>query len=281
MQLASPGVGYGVLESPVDSGNVYKHPFKRARTTGTYLAAATIGTDADRALIRDEVDRAHALVRSTPSSPVSYNAFDPRLQLWVAACLYRYYSTSTSSCTAHSTTTPPTRSTRTPRSWAPHCRSAKTCGRPTGPHSTSSGSARSTTFDRPAGARTPATALRRWRSCPAPLRLLAGPIQPVRDRGFPAARVPLADAAVVDRRSATQVRMVVDGAAARRPGDSPGRLDPRLRALSVGHAGPSAPRKASRLTACRSSLDCPARQRTVVSISTIVAFAHCRVDDHR
>ena len=28
MQLASPGVGYGVLESPVDSGNVYQHPFK-------------------------------------------------------------------------------------------------------------------------------------------------------------------------------------------------------------------------------------------------------------
>ncbi len=91
MQLASPGVGYGVLESPVDSGNVYKHPFKRARTTGTYLAAATIGTDADRALIRSEVDRVHALVRSKSSSPVSYNAFDPRLQLWVAACLYRYY----------------------------------------------------------------------------------------------------------------------------------------------------------------------------------------------
>jgi uncharacterized protein (DUF2236 family) len=91
MQLAAPGVGYGVLESPVDSGNVYKHPFKRARTTGTYLAAATIGTDADRAVIRAEVDRVHALVRSNPSSPVSYNAFDPKLQLWVAACLYRYY----------------------------------------------------------------------------------------------------------------------------------------------------------------------------------------------
>ena len=91
MQLSSPSVGYGVVESPVDSGNVYKHPFKRARTTGTYLAAATLGTDADRALIRDEVDRVHALVRSTASSPVSYNAFDPKLQLWVAACLYRYY----------------------------------------------------------------------------------------------------------------------------------------------------------------------------------------------
>jgi uncharacterized protein (DUF2236 family) len=91
MQLSLPAVGYGVLESPVHSGNVYKHPFKRARTTGTYLAAATLGTDADRALIRDEVDRVHALVRSKPSSPVSYNGFDPKLQLWVAACLYRYY----------------------------------------------------------------------------------------------------------------------------------------------------------------------------------------------
>jgi uncharacterized protein (DUF2236 family) len=91
MQLASPAVGYGVLESPVDSGNVYKHPFKRARTTGTYLAAATIGSEADRALIRSEVDRVHAQVRSSSSSPLSYNAFDPRLQLWVAACLYRYY----------------------------------------------------------------------------------------------------------------------------------------------------------------------------------------------
>ncbi len=91
MQLSLPGVGYGVLESPVDSGNVYKHPVKRARTTGTYLAAATVGTDADRELIRTAVDTAHRQVRSSPSSPVSYNAFDPRLQLWVAACLYRYF----------------------------------------------------------------------------------------------------------------------------------------------------------------------------------------------
>jgi uncharacterized protein (DUF2236 family) len=91
MQLSLPGVGYGVLESPVDSGNVYKHPFKRARTTGTYLAVATIGTESDRDLIRAAVDTAHRQVRSTPSSPTSYNAFDPALQLWVAACLYRYF----------------------------------------------------------------------------------------------------------------------------------------------------------------------------------------------
>src|SRR5947209_2433339 len=91
MQLSLPGVGYGVLESPVDSGNVYKHPFQRARTPGTYLAVATIGTESDRALIRDAVDVAHRQVRSTSSSPVAYNAFDPKLQLWVASCLYRYF----------------------------------------------------------------------------------------------------------------------------------------------------------------------------------------------
>ena len=90
MQLSAPGVGYGVLESPVDSGNVYKHPFKRARTTGTYLAVATIGTDADRRLIRAAVDTAHRQVHST-ARPVSYRAMDPKLRLWVAACLYRYY----------------------------------------------------------------------------------------------------------------------------------------------------------------------------------------------
>jgi uncharacterized protein (DUF2236 family) len=91
MQLSLPGVGYGVQESRVDSGNVYKHPFKRARTTGTYLAAATIGTQQDRDLIRAAIDAPHRQVRSAPSSPVAYNAFDPRLQLWVAACLYRYF----------------------------------------------------------------------------------------------------------------------------------------------------------------------------------------------
>jgi uncharacterized protein (DUF2236 family) len=35
------------------------------------------------------VNRAHAEVYSTPASPVEYNAFDPDLQLWVAACLYK------------------------------------------------------------------------------------------------------------------------------------------------------------------------------------------------
>jgi uncharacterized protein (DUF2236 family) len=89
MQLARPGVGYGVLESRVHSGRVDLHPIKRARTTFTYLAVATGGSDAQKAAFRKAVNHAHADVYSTPESPVEYNAFDPDLQLWVAACLYK------------------------------------------------------------------------------------------------------------------------------------------------------------------------------------------------
>ena len=89
MQLARPGVGYGVLESRVESGRVDRHPIKRARTTFTYLAVAMAGSAAQKAAFRRAVNRAHAEVYSTAESPVEYNAFDPELQLWVAACLYK------------------------------------------------------------------------------------------------------------------------------------------------------------------------------------------------
>ncbi|MFZ2172529.1 MAG: oxygenase MpaB family protein [Rhodococcus sp. (in: high G+C Gram-positive bacteria)] len=89
MQLAHPGVGYGVYESKVESGQLFRHPIKRSRTTLTYLVVAARGTDEEKALFRKGVNRAHAKVRSTPDSPVQYNAFDPELQLWVAACIYR------------------------------------------------------------------------------------------------------------------------------------------------------------------------------------------------
>ncbi|WP_406691040.1 oxygenase MpaB family protein [Saccharopolyspora sp. ID03-671] len=89
MQLSRPGVGHGVVESRVDSGNLFKRPVKRTRTTITYLAVALQGTDEERAAFRRAVNRQHARVRSTERSPVSYNAFDPELQLWVAACLYK------------------------------------------------------------------------------------------------------------------------------------------------------------------------------------------------
>jgi uncharacterized protein (DUF2236 family) len=89
MQLSRPEVGYGVIESRVESGSVVRHPVKRSRTTFTYLAVALLGDEADRRVFCEAVNRQHAQVHSTPSSPVPYNAFDPSLQLWVAACLYR------------------------------------------------------------------------------------------------------------------------------------------------------------------------------------------------
>jgi uncharacterized protein (DUF2236 family) len=89
MQLARPGVGYGVLESRVESGRVDLHPIKRARTTFTYLAVAADGSDEQKAAFRRAVNRAHAQVYSTKESPVFYNAFDPELQMWVGACIYK------------------------------------------------------------------------------------------------------------------------------------------------------------------------------------------------
>jgi uncharacterized protein (DUF2236 family) len=87
MQLAHPGVAYGVMESRVDSGNLHKHPIKRARTTMTYIAVALAGSAQDRRIYREAVNASHVHVRSTAESPVRYNAFDPQLQLWVASCL--------------------------------------------------------------------------------------------------------------------------------------------------------------------------------------------------
>ncbi|OAK55540.1 oxygenase MpaB family protein [Rhodococcoides kyotonense] len=89
MQLAHPSVGYGVVESRVESGQINRHPMKRTRTTLSYLAVAGMADDDVKTAYRRATDRSHAAVRSTADSPVKYNAFDPKLQLWVAACLYR------------------------------------------------------------------------------------------------------------------------------------------------------------------------------------------------
>lgn len=89
MQLARPGVGYGVLESRVETGRADLHPFRRARTTAAYLAVVALGSDADKETYRKAIDERHRQVRSAARSPVKYHALDPELQLWVAACLYK------------------------------------------------------------------------------------------------------------------------------------------------------------------------------------------------
>jgi uncharacterized protein (DUF2236 family) len=79
------------VESRVESGALMEHPWKRLRTTAQYMAVAVLGTDEERAAYRDAVNVVHRQVRSTANSPVSYNAFDRNLQLWVAACLFVFY----------------------------------------------------------------------------------------------------------------------------------------------------------------------------------------------
>src|SRR3954471_19632915 len=93
MQLALLPVGRGVAESTVDSGRVDLHPYKRQRTTGQYLIVALLGSDAEREAMRDEVNRQHSgVVRKEGEADVPYSAFDPKLQLWVAACIYVGFS---------------------------------------------------------------------------------------------------------------------------------------------------------------------------------------------
>src|SRR3954465_15129573 len=93
MQLALLPVGRGVAESTVDSGRVDKHPYKRQRTTGQYLIVAMLGTEAERRTMCTEVGRQHSqVVRKEGEADVPYSAFDPKLQLWVAACIYVGFS---------------------------------------------------------------------------------------------------------------------------------------------------------------------------------------------
>jgi uncharacterized protein (DUF2236 family) len=89
MQLAQLPVGRGVAESRVDSGSLYKHPIKRARTTFGYVMVAIYGSDDERAALGAAVTEVHRSVRSRRGDPVRYTALDPKLQLWVAACIYR------------------------------------------------------------------------------------------------------------------------------------------------------------------------------------------------
>ncbi|MBL1076093.1 DUF2236 domain-containing protein [Nocardia sp. 2] len=88
MQLSLTPVAYGVMESEVHSGSVMVRPIKRLRTTLTYIAVALMGDEEDRVAYREAVNISHRTIRTKPGSPVKYNAFDPNLQLWVAACIY-------------------------------------------------------------------------------------------------------------------------------------------------------------------------------------------------
>lgn len=79
-QMMHPGVGAGVAEHSV----TLIQPLSRLRSTMDYIYVVVLGSDVERARIAEKVNRAHVPVRSE-----NYNAFDPQLQLWVAATLYK------------------------------------------------------------------------------------------------------------------------------------------------------------------------------------------------
>ncbi|MGI9207765.1 MAG: oxygenase MpaB family protein [Rhodococcus sp. (in: high G+C Gram-positive bacteria)] len=80
LQLAERGVGHGVAEH----STTLQRPLDRLRTTMTYVYAVTLGSPEEKQQIVRMVNKAHVPVHSE-----TYTAFDPELQLWVAATLYR------------------------------------------------------------------------------------------------------------------------------------------------------------------------------------------------
>lgn len=86
LQIAHPSVGRGVVEH----SDFAERLMDRFDGTMLYLTATMFGSEAELAAMRRIVNRAHAPVRGENSADGSaYNAFDPELQLWVAATLYQ------------------------------------------------------------------------------------------------------------------------------------------------------------------------------------------------
>jgi uncharacterized protein (DUF2236 family) len=88
LQIADPSVARGVAEH----SDFASRPLDRLEGTLGYVYAVVFGTPADVARARRIVGRAHARVRSSrpaaDGSAPAYSAYDPDLQLWVAATLY-------------------------------------------------------------------------------------------------------------------------------------------------------------------------------------------------
>lgn len=85
LQIADPAIGHGVA----DHSDFTARPLDRLHGTLTFVYGIAFGTPAEAAAVRRHVNHAHGPVRSDGNehSP-AYTAFDPRLQLWVAATLY-------------------------------------------------------------------------------------------------------------------------------------------------------------------------------------------------
>ena len=85
LQIAHPAVGRGVVEH----SDFATRLMDRFDGTMLYLTASMFGTPDELQAMRRIVNRAHAPVRGGEPRGTAYNAYDPDLQLWVAATLYQ------------------------------------------------------------------------------------------------------------------------------------------------------------------------------------------------
>lgn len=83
LQLAHPAVARGVARHSDFSGR----PLDRLLGTLDYVYTVAFGDEQMVRFVARGVNRAHGPVHDRESTP-GYNAFDPQLQLWVAATLY-------------------------------------------------------------------------------------------------------------------------------------------------------------------------------------------------
>ncbi|WP_411721213.1 oxygenase MpaB family protein [Mycetocola sp.] len=85
LQIANPSVGAGVASH----SNFTSRPLDRLHGTLAFCYAQVYGTESDRQAVDRRVNAAHGPVTKAPDADsAGYSAFDPTLQLWVAATLY-------------------------------------------------------------------------------------------------------------------------------------------------------------------------------------------------
>ncbi|WP_460943697.1 oxygenase MpaB family protein [Okibacterium endophyticum] len=83
LQIAHPLVGAGVAAH----SDFAHRPLDRLHATLTFVYVVAYGSAAEKQAVATRVNHAHGPVRSADGEP-AYSAFDPALQLWVAATLY-------------------------------------------------------------------------------------------------------------------------------------------------------------------------------------------------
>jgi uncharacterized protein (DUF2236 family) len=86
LQIAYPGIGKGVGLHSTFANRI----IERAENTAMYMFTTLYGTPEEREKMRKFVTRRHASVNDRKTDN-SYNALDPKLQLWVVATLYGTY----------------------------------------------------------------------------------------------------------------------------------------------------------------------------------------------